>query len=448
MGKRGVDWRDRAHRIPSGPVSSSGEEPGASVDGPVATPVGVGSKVGDYLLLEELGRGGTATVYRAKHPQAAAECAVKVLHSRFAGSARLRRRLAREVRILADLAHPNLVGILDSGGPPEAPPYLVTELAMGPTLAKVIAEVTPLSTEQVAEILAQVARGLAAAHRAGIVHRDLKPANVVLTRIRGETRAKVLDFGLARALEEELHGTAFTSMNDLLGTPAYMSPEQIRDPSRVGPRTDLYSLGLIGYELLTGQRPTFRPTHKLELLEADLRVPPLEGKGPVGALIMHLLEVEAERRPNDAMAVVKTLEELRLPPTDLGATIGDEVPSGPQAIPGPPPVPPASFSPDSSSPDSSPPESSSPDPSSPGVRPEATKILPEPLAPPARAKPSLTEPLVQVIGPVPWRPWRIIGVGALVLALVIAWAWNRRRSVPIPVTPSSIAPVSPGSNSH
>ena len=192
---------------------------------------------------------------------------------------------------------------------------------------------------------------------------------------------------------------------------------------------------------MTGQRPTFRPTHKLELLEADLRVPPLEGKGPVGALIMHLLEVEAERRPTDAMAVVKTLEELRLPPTDLGATIGDEVPSGSHATPGPPPVPPASYSPESSSP-----EASRPEPSQPGGRAEATKILPEPLAPPARARPSLTEPLVQAMGPAPWRPWRIIGVGALVLALVIGWAWSRRRSVPIPVAPSPAATPPPASN--
>lgn len=328
----GVTWPDSAPApwcvLWSGRVASGEEEGESSASAGAALPavpaVRVGDRVGPYLLLEELGRGGTATVYRAHHPERDLDCAVKVLLPRFWDSDRLHRRLAREARLLADLAHPNILAIWDAGGPPDAPPYLVTERVEGPTLAKLIQDAAPLPGVRVAELMAQIARGLAAAHRAGIIHRDLKPANVVLARVRGEERAKILDFGLARAFEEELHGTAFTTMHDLLGTPAYMSPEQIRDPSRVGPRSDLYSLGLIGYELFTGQRAALRPSNKLELLQADLRIPKLEGYGALGALLNHLLEQEAERRPVDADEVVRTLEQLGSVSSDLSATVGED----------------------------------------------------------------------------------------------------------------------------
>lgn len=270
----------------------------------------VGNTIAGYRLEKELGRGGTAIVFRATRLRDGHICAFKMLQTRFWASGRLHRRLLRESRILGELSHPNVVRILDAGGPPQTPPFLVTELVAGPSLATIIKQNAPVPPQRAAEILLGIARGLGAAHNVGIVHRDLKPSNVILTHSGEREVVKLFDFGLATAHEEEVHGTRFTTAKDFLGTPAYMSPEQIRDPSQVGPAADLYALGMIAHELYLGHRPTNRPRKVAALLDADLSVPPLPGTGPLPRLIEGLLAVRPEDRPKDAAAVAARLEAL------------------------------------------------------------------------------------------------------------------------------------------
>lgn len=276
----------------------------------------VGNTIAGYRLEKELGRGGTAIVFRATRLRDGHTCAFKMLQTRFWASGRLHRRLLRESRILGELSHPNVVRILDAGGPPQTPPFLVTELVAGPSLATIIKQTAPVPPQRAAEILLGIARGLSAVHQLGIVHRDLKPSNVILTHSGEREVVKLFDFGLATAHEEEVHGTRFTTAKDFLGTPAYMSPEQIRDPSQVGPATDLYALGMIAHELYLGHRPSSRPRKIADLVDADLSVPPLPGIGPLPRLIEGLLAVRPEDRPQDAAAVAARLEEMvpALPP--------------------------------------------------------------------------------------------------------------------------------------
>ncbi|MFP5356327.1 MAG: serine/threonine-protein kinase, partial [Gemmatimonadota bacterium] len=201
----------------------------------------------EYQCLGELGRGGMAVVYRARERSLGRDVAIKVVRPRFHADNESVARLAREARTVAQLEHPNIVSLhavkqLNHGL------ALVMQLVPGMTLKAALAR-GPLSPNEAELVLRDIARALAYAHRCGVVHRDVKPENIFLDEITG--RALLSDFGVARSIEEN---TELTATGTAIGTPTYMSPEQI-DGGHLDGRSDLYALGMVGWEMLSGQRP-------------------------------------------------------------------------------------------------------------------------------------------------------------------------------------------------
>jgi eukaryotic-like serine/threonine-protein kinase len=201
---------------------------------------------GRYEVVRLLGWGGMAEVHLGVDRQLGREVALKVIRERFADDDRFVARFRREARAAAALSHPNVVAVHDVGTH-QGGPFIVMEFVPGRTLAEIVRDGGPMPSERVAEIGEAVARALGAAHAAGIVHRDVKPGNVMVT---GDGRVKVLDFGIARALR----WTPLTETPAVQGTAEYMAPEYVRGDG-ADPRSDLYSLGAVLYELLTGRPP-------------------------------------------------------------------------------------------------------------------------------------------------------------------------------------------------
>lgn len=258
-----------------------------------------------YVLEAEIGRGGLGVIWRARQTGIARVVAVKFLHT--ITDPDQRRRFAVEARLLGKLQHPGCVTIYDYGALRDGTPYLVMELLEGTGLDQRRGERMPI--EDVIRLIRAVAVALKHAHDQGIVHRDLKPENLFLT---SDGRIKLLDFGLARCLEEG--GPAITATGECIGTPHYMSPEQARDTRNAGPASDQYSLGVIAFEFLTGTQP-FRGSSPMEIVMARLlsEAPPLNREDCPAALetiVMRLLEVERDRRYPDCGSLIKALDAV------------------------------------------------------------------------------------------------------------------------------------------
>ncbi len=212
---------------------------------------------GRYRLLSLMGKGGMGSVWRAEHVTLGTPVAVKLLSEGLAERADLRARFIREAQAAAALRHPNVVRILDQGEEGRHP-FIVMEYLEGESLGQKLRRQGTLSVEETAHVMEGVCRAIAKAHRGGIVHRDLKPDNVFLVEEEDGSRpVKVLDFGIAKVLAVAEIDTpeASTATGTALGTPAYMSPEQVRGKKNVDHRTDLWALGVIAFECLTGVRP-------------------------------------------------------------------------------------------------------------------------------------------------------------------------------------------------
>jgi beta-lactam-binding protein with PASTA domain len=201
---------------------------------------------GRYRLVELLGQGGMATIYRARDGQLERDVAVKVLRPEYGADPDFVARFRHEAQSVASLNHPGIVAVYDYGTDP-AGPYIVMELVDGEDLASIIRRSGPLPPRQAARVSSQAARAIGAAHDRGLVHRDVKPGNILVTR---DGRVKVTDFGIARALAE----SALTLPGTTLGSVHYFSPEQARGELST-PASDIFSLGIVLYELLTGRRP-------------------------------------------------------------------------------------------------------------------------------------------------------------------------------------------------
>jgi eukaryotic-like serine/threonine-protein kinase len=293
--------------------------PGALLERPVwdaAAPssasVAPGTQLGSYRIEAILGEGGMGVVYRAFDTRLDRRVAIKVCAARFS------ERFDREARALAALSHPHICTLFDVG-----PDYLVMELLDGKTLTRQIAQ-GPLETADVLRFGWQIADALAEAHGAGIVHRDLKPGNIMLTR-RG---VKVLDFGLAKvAIAEALK---VTQTGALMGTPAYMAPEQM-EGKEADARSDLFALGVILYEMASGQLPFPGASLGSMLTTGIVSVPPLSRLRhglPAGldALIVTLLEPDPAKRPQSAALIRDQLQKLASnPKTNFKALIGAAV---------------------------------------------------------------------------------------------------------------------------
>ncbi|PIE17376.1 MAG: hypothetical protein CSA65_09090 [Proteobacteria bacterium] len=210
----------------------------------------IGSTIGNYRLLDQLGEGGMGTVYLAEHLHMGHQVAIKVLLPEIAVEEEMVKRLFDEARILNRLHHPSLVQVFDCGDDDGLGPYLVMELLHGEPLSRYLERHRRPPQDVVVRVLVQVAESLNVAHRAGIVHRDLKPDNIFMLAQGG---TKLLDFGVARA-NTSLVSRPRTSIQRAIGTPPYMSPEQITgDP--VDHRADVYALGVLAFRLLTGRLP-------------------------------------------------------------------------------------------------------------------------------------------------------------------------------------------------
>ncbi|HEY0228797.1 MAG TPA: protein kinase [Mycobacterium sp.] len=201
---------------------------------------------GRYLIQSRIASGGTSTVYRGLDVRLDRPVALKVMDSRYAGDDQFLTRFQLEARTVARLKNPGLVAVYDQGLDARHP-FLVMELIEGGTLRELLGERGPMPPHAVAAVLRPVLGGLAAAHRAGLVHRDVKPENVLIS---DDGEVKIADFGLVRAVA----AAGITSASVILGTAAYLSPEQVRD-GNAGPRSDVYSVGILTYELLTGRTP-------------------------------------------------------------------------------------------------------------------------------------------------------------------------------------------------
>jgi len=238
-------------------------------------PLQTGEHIGPYEILAPLGRGGMGNVYRARDTRLRREVALKVLVDTAANDAESLARFEREARAVAALNHPNIVAIHDIGAV-RGVPFAVTELLEGETLGERLRS-GPLAHKRATEIACQIAEGLAAAHAKGVIHRDIKPDNIFLTH---DGRAKILDFGIARI---ERHGPQGSVSPDvslvgqlprssgqvLIGTAGYISPEQVRG-KHADARSDIFALGAVFYEMLTGRR-AFDGSTPVEMLGAVLR---------------------------------------------------------------------------------------------------------------------------------------------------------------------------------
>ena len=236
------------------PGASGSEFPMTSLD-PIArqdTLIG-----GKYRLGPVIGSGGVATVYRATHLWTEREVAVKLLDPTLPHFERLREGFLREARATVQLDHPNVVDVLDMGEDDWETAYLVMELLQGPTLRDVLHERGRLSEEQTLGILLPLADALEKAHQLGIVHRDFKPENIMLILdAYGVMTPKLLDFGVAEILQDARTRSLSSDGGVIMGTPQYMSPEQARDErAQIGPHTDVWGMGVVWYECLTGHAP-------------------------------------------------------------------------------------------------------------------------------------------------------------------------------------------------
>ncbi|MEZ4381515.1 MAG: serine/threonine-protein kinase [Nannocystaceae bacterium] len=312
--------------LPAGEVSAGLKAP----EGPALSEEALVGRVLDqrYRIDAKIGAGGMGIVYRATHVIIDKPLALKVLRSEHAAQHQVVQRFLQEAQLASRIKHPNVVDISDYGQlGVGAAAYYVMEHLSGRTLAQAICAEGRLAPARAVDIAIQVARGLGAAHDRGIVHRDLKPDNVFLTTgPEGQELAKILDFGIARGLYKT---TRLTAQGVLVGTPAYMAPEQAQS-SDVDARADLYSLGIILFEALTGKAP-FGDRGPMETINQHLfeappglraACPELPELPTIERVIRLLLAKDRSERPGDAAKVIELLEGARkadLSDAELGA---------------------------------------------------------------------------------------------------------------------------------
>ncbi|HYV10919.1 MAG TPA: serine/threonine-protein kinase [Pyrinomonadaceae bacterium] len=273
---------------------------------------------GRFRIERQIGTGGMGAVYLATHLDLERPVAVKIIRPEFASDADVSDRFLREARTMAKLRHPNAAMIFDAGNLPDGRHYIVMEFVEGETLSQALARHGRFSFTDAIDIATQICDVLEEAHRLGIIHRDLKPSNILL----GKRGVCVLDFGVAKVLASSAESTAThasTGSGQLIGTPRYMSPEQCLG-QRVGARSDLYSLGVLLYEMLAGRPPFIDPLQSALLVkQATAAAPPLprlrQDIPRSLALAVHsLLAKRPEDRPRTAAMAKMLLERSLLRP--------------------------------------------------------------------------------------------------------------------------------------
>ncbi len=284
-----------------------------------ATAPDVERLIGPFLLKKKIGVGGMGIVYKATYTKNGAQCAVKVLPLVVSANPLSAARFEREITILKKLKHPHIVKFY-GGGEHEGQRFYAMEFVDGGTLEKIIKDKGQLPWEQVVDYGIQLCKALGHAHKHGIVHRDLKPANLFIGK---NDKLRLGDFGIARDSDE----AALTANGTTVGTQAYMAPEQITGKQPISNKTDLYALGCLLFEMLTGHPPFQGATVMEALLKHINAAPPkVRTDAPdcpifLEQIILHLLEKSPDKRPRDALAVQGALEEVAERVTASASTI-------------------------------------------------------------------------------------------------------------------------------
>ncbi len=297
----------------------------------------IGQSIGNYRIVKLLGEGGMGVVYLAEHPGLRRRAAVKILHPELARRDEMVQRLFNEARAANAIGHRGIVEVSDFGVLPSGAPYLLMEFLDGQILAARIKAAGPLPPAAAFDIASQAASALDAAHARGVIHRDLKPDNLFLIQdphLPGCEMVKILDFGIAKLAQPAVNaGDVRTRTGAILGTPRYMSPEQCRDSRDVDHRTDIYSLGVILYEMLAGE-PPFVSSSWGELVHMHIGVVPagLRTRIPdlpesVDQIVLRALEKDPAGRFQSMADLREALDGAAVPRTLIQPATAGAVPS-------------------------------------------------------------------------------------------------------------------------
>ena len=420
----------------------------------------IGKKLDRYTIVERIGSGAMGCVYRARHAMLDSDCAIKVLYGETASNKSVARRFQREAQAVSKIRHPNIVSVTDFGVTPEGLTFLAMELVEGKTLEQLITPDFPIDHLRAAGIVRQIAAGLAEAHGRGFIHRDLKPGNVMVEQREDGELVKILDFGLVALIDDS--GTKLTKSGFTLGTPAYMAPEQTRG-SAVGPKADLYALGVILYEMLCGKPPFEGNVTQVLLQKTADPPPPLPPCSGLDEVAHKLLERQPEDRPDSALEVMAVVDRIWMSSGETLAAgrLGTPLPRWAsntlpgQRPPAPPPTPPptAATIELASGPESafSEPGQVTPTPHAGGVtvNPEYVGAPMSDAAVAASTSPAMAHlsNAEQIAAPAPSRARRwgpaVFGIAILVAAggVAISWNVNQHAGGSIPATPTTAAPT-------
>ena len=305
------------------PAAGAAERPPASLVGTILE--------GRYRIIRQLGEGGMGVVYEGEHVAIEKRFAIKVLKEEVSGQSEVVARFRQEARSASRIGHPNIVDVTDFGETPNGQAFFVMELMDGHDLALLLAREKALPVQRAVAIIRQVLKALDAAHKQGIVHRDMKPENIFLAKRGGEEVAKILDFGIAKITGTAKKGQRLTQAGMIFGTPTYMSPEQAqgKDPDN---GTDIYSVGVILWEMLAG-RPPFTGENYMDVLSQHVfaQPPPLNEANPGISIPPGLEQVVLRAMAKERWARYQTAGEML---ADIEKTLRSE----PLGQPAPAPV--------------------------------------------------------------------------------------------------------------
>jgi serine/threonine protein kinase len=301
--------------LPFGDRDDAGSLPRPSADAPL-----VGQVIDRrYRVFGVIARGGMGVVYDAIHVGLARPVAIKTLHARYANDKVALARFQNEAAVVGRFGHRNIVEVHDMGQLEDGSPYLAMERLEGDTVTQRLQQERPMRVEAAIDIALAVLNALMVTHNAGILHRDLKPDNIFIARNEEGPVVKVLDFGISKFVTQEMSKSALTRNGFVMGTPAYMAPEQATGDASLDARADLYAVGMILYEMLTGWLP-YKANTPAALLGEIMRVTPLtprmhrpEVHTDLDALVMRALHKDREQRFPDAVSMQRALQAVRGP---------------------------------------------------------------------------------------------------------------------------------------
>jgi serine/threonine-protein kinase len=277
----------------------------------------VGQNIGNYRVLERIAKGTKADVYLAEHPVIARRVAVKVIHPQHASNPNVVARFVNEASAIGRIGHEHIVGVTDCGRTLANDFYIIMEYLEGRSLVDLIVDEAPLAPARALELATQIADALAAAHAEGVIHRDLKPENVFLVKHRRQADfVKVLDFGLAKLLDDGGASPRDARAGVVVGTPYYMAPEQCKGERELDGRVDVYALGVVLFELLTGKLP-FGGESDREVLTKQMTFPAPAARSlvpSVPAALDAIVRRALAKAPADRFPNMATLREALLAP--------------------------------------------------------------------------------------------------------------------------------------